>query len=118
MYKNYSSRSSILKLSKEISDRNIKPTDLVQYYLKAIYKYNPKLNSFITILKEQSLQEAEKAENELKNGIYRGPLHGIPFSVKDIIAVKNVRLTAGSKILSDHISKSDSTIMKRIKKAV
>lgn len=118
MYKNYLFRSpSIVKLSKEIKERNIKPTDLVNYYLEAIDKYNPKLNSFITILKEHSLQEAEKAENELKNGIYRGPLHGIPFSVKDIIAVKNVRLTAGSKILSDHISKSDSTIIKRMKKA-
>ena len=46
-----------------------------------------------------------------------GPLHGIPFSVKDIIAVKNVRLTAGSKIFLDHISKSNSTIIKRMKKA-
>ncbi len=118
MYKKYLVRSSsIIKLSKEIRDRKMKPTDLVHYYFEAIDKYNPQINSFITILKEQSLQEAEKAENELKNGIYRGPLHGIPFSVKDIIAVKNVRLTAGSKILSDHISKSDSTIIKRMKKA-
>jgi aspartyl-tRNA(Asn)/glutamyl-tRNA(Gln) amidotransferase subunit A len=118
MYKKYLVRSSsIIKLSKEIRDRKMKPTDLVHYYLEAIDKYNPQINSFITILKEQSLQEAEKAENELKNGIYRGPLHGIPFAVKDIIAVKNVRLTAGSKILSDHISKSDSTIIKRMKKA-
>lgn len=118
MYKKYLVRSSsIIKLSKEIRDRKMKPTDLVHYYLEAIDKYNPRINSFITILKEQSLQEAEKAENELKNGIYRGPLHGIPFAVKDIIAVKNVRLTAGSKILSDHISKSDSTIIKRMKKA-
>jgi aspartyl-tRNA(Asn)/glutamyl-tRNA(Gln) amidotransferase subunit A len=118
MYKKYLVRSSsIIKLSREIKDRKMKPTDLVHYYLEAIDKYNPQINSFITILKEQSLQEAEKAENELKNGIYRGPLHGIPFAVKDIIAVKNVRLTAGSKILSDHISKSDSTIIKRMKKA-
>ena len=118
MSKNYVSRSSsIIKLSKEIRDRTIKPTGLVKHYLNEIDKYNLKINSFITILKEQSLQEAEKAENELKNGIYRGPLHGIPFSVKDIIAVKNVRLTAGSKILSEHISKSDSTIIKQMKKA-
>ncbi len=118
MYKNYSFRSSyIIKISKEVKARNLKPTDLVHYYLAAIDKYNPKINSFITILREQSLQEAEKGENKLKNGIYMGPLHGIPFSVKDIIAVKNVRLTAGSKIFLDHISKSNSTIIKRMKKA-
>lgn len=119
MYKNYLSRSSsvIIELSKKIRNRNITPTDLIHYYLAIIDTYNPKLNSFITILKEQSLQEAKKSENELKNGIYRGPLHGIPFSVKDIIAVKNVRLTAGSQILSAHVSKSDSTIIKRMKKA-
>jgi len=109
--------SSIITLSKTIKDRKIKVTDLIKYYLAAIDKYNSKLNSFITILKEQSVQEAEKVENEIQNGIYKGTLHGIPFSVKDIIGVKNVRLTAGSKILSDHISKSDSTIIKRMKKA-
>ena len=109
--------SSIITLSKAIKDRNIKATTLIKYYLSAIEKYNPELNSFITILKDQSLQEAEKVETELNNGIYHGVLHGIPFSVKDIIAVKDVRLTAGSKILSDHISKSDSTIIKQMKKA-
>ena len=118
MNKNYLfSYSSIITLSKAIRDRNIKTTNLIKHFLSVIEEYNPKLNSFITILKDQSLQEAEKVETELKNGIYQGVLHGIPFSVKDIIAVKNVRLTAGSKILSDHISKADSTIIKRMKKA-
>ncbi|MGI9012014.1 MAG: amidase [Nitrososphaeraceae archaeon] len=118
MNKNYLFRnSSIIALSKAIKNRNINITDLIKYYLASIDKYNSEINSFITILKEQSLQEAENVENELKNGIYKGTLQGIPFSVKDIIAVKNVRLTAGSQILSDHISKSDSTIIKRMKKA-
>lgn len=118
MKKNYSFRnSSIIALSKAIKNRNINTTDLIKYYLALIDKYNSEINSFITILKEQSLQEAEKVENELKNGHYKGTLQGIPFSVKDIIAVKNVQLTAGSQILSDHISKSDSTIIKRMKKA-
>lgn len=118
MNKNYLFRnSSIIALSKAIKNRNINTTDLIKYYLALIDKYNSEINSFITILKEQSLQEAEKVENELKNGHYKGTLQGIPFSVKDIIAVKNVQLTAGSQILSDHISKSDSTIIKRMKKA-
>src|SRR5918994_24403 len=91
--------SSIITLSKAIKDRNIKATTLIKYYLSAIEKYNSKLNSFITILKDQSLQEAEKVETELNNGIYHGILHGIPFSVKDIIAVKDVRLTAGSILI-------------------
>lgn len=118
MVKSYlSRRQSIFVLSQEIKKGNLKPTELVEYYLIAIKKSNPKLNSFITILKEQSLQEAETLESELKRGIYRGPLHGIPFSIKDIIAVKNVRLTAGSKIFLNHISTFDATVIKRLKKA-
>ena len=112
-----SKRRSIIALSQEIKNGNLKPTELVEYYLKAIEKLNPKLNSFITILNEQSLQEAERLESELKRGIYRGPLHGIPFSIKDIIAVRNVRLTAGSNVFLNHISKFDSTVIKRMKKA-
>ena len=118
MAKSYSfNRVTIVELSKEIKDGNIKPTELVEYCLKAIKKLNPKLNSFITVLNEQSMQEAERLENELTRGIYRGTLHGMPFSVKDIIAVSNVPLTAGSKIFLDHISKADSTIIKHMKKA-
>lgn len=112
-----SKRHSVIALSQELKNGNLKPTELVEYYLLSIKKLNPKLNSFITILNEQSLQEAEKLESELKTGIYRGPLHGIPFSIKDIIAVKNVRLTAGSKLFLNHISEFDSTVIKRMKKA-
>jgi len=118
MVKSYLSKPlSIIALSQEIKNGNLKPTELVEDYLIAIEKLNPKLNSFITILNEQAVQDAERLENELKRGIYRGPLHGIPFSIKDIIAVRNVRLTAGSKILLNHISKFDSTVIKRMKKA-
>jgi aspartyl-tRNA(Asn)/glutamyl-tRNA(Gln) amidotransferase subunit A len=118
MAKSYSSnRLTIVELSKRIKDGNIKPTELVDYCLKAIKKLNPKLNSFITVLNERSMQEAEKLEKELTKGIYRGALHGIPFSVKDIIAVNNVTLTAGSKIFINHKSKADSTIIKHMKKA-
>ncbi len=112
-----SKRHSIIALSQEIKNGNLKPTNLVEYYLIAIKKLNPKLNSFITVLDEQSLQEAERLESELKRGIYRGLLHGIPFSIKDIIAVKNVRLTAGSQLFQNNISKFDATVIKYLKKA-
>ena len=58
-----SKRRSIITLSQEIKNGNLKPTDLVEYYLIAIKKLNSKLNSFITVLKEQSLQEAKRLEN-------------------------------------------------------
>ena len=106
-----------MNFQKKSQDGNIKPTELVEYSLKAIKKLNPKLNSFITVLNEHSIQEAERLENELTRGIYRGTLHGMPFSVKDIISVSNVPLTAGSKIFLDHKSKADSTIIKHVKKA-
>ena len=100
MAESYSyTRLTIVELSKEIKDGNIKPTQLVEYSLKAIKKLNPKLNSFITVLNEHSIQEAERLENELTRGIYRGTLHGIPFSVKDIISVSNVTINCGIKII-------------------
>ncbi|MGE0242681.1 MAG: amidase [Nitrososphaeraceae archaeon] len=121
MYNHYDKQinldTSLFKLSNYISTKKVKPSDLLKSYFKNIEKYNPTLNSFITTLKDQSFKEAEIVEHDLKNGKYRGLLHGIPFSIKDIIAVRNVPLTAGSKIYLHHTSKINSTIINRLKKA-
>jgi len=66
---------------------------------------------------ESAVAAARKAEREIAKGNYRGPLHGIPFSIKDNIAVKGVTTTAGSKILSDWVPDFDATVVKRLKEA-
>jgi aspartyl-tRNA(Asn)/glutamyl-tRNA(Gln) amidotransferase subunit A len=109
---------SVRQLSEKIKTNEISPIDLVEFCFDRIRKFNPLLNAFITIIDEEdAYNNARIAEREISQGNYRGPLHGIPFSIKDIIYVKDVRCTAGSKILSEYIPKADATCIKKIKQA-
>jgi aspartyl-tRNA(Asn)/glutamyl-tRNA(Gln) amidotransferase subunit A len=82
-----------------------------------IQSHNSELNAFITVLFENALEEAEKAERRIKKGIWLGPLDGIPFSVKDMIQIKGVRCTAGSILFKDHIARRNATCITKLKKA-
>ncbi|MGN6347669.1 MAG: amidase [Candidatus Nitrosocosmicus sp.] len=106
---------SINQIATKIENGDISPADLVDICLQKIKKLNPILNSFITVIDEQQIyQQAEISGKKIKQGNYFGPLHGIPFSIKDNINAKNVRSTAGSKIFSDHISQTEATIVKKM----
>ena len=105
------------KLSEDVRSGAVTPTELVHRCLERIRKFNPVLNVFITVLEEDALKQAAERESELRAGYYRGPLHGIPVSLKDIIYVGGVRCTAGSKILSNHVAPYDATVTKKLKEA-
>jgi aspartyl-tRNA(Asn)/glutamyl-tRNA(Gln) amidotransferase subunit A len=104
-------------MSDRISRGDLSPSELVEACLDRIKKFNPSLNAFITILEENARQDAKVAEIQIKEGHYIGPLHGIPFSIKDVIYAEGVRCTAGSKIMSDYISKINATSVEKMKKA-
>jgi aspartyl-tRNA(Asn)/glutamyl-tRNA(Gln) amidotransferase subunit A len=109
---------SIKHLSEGIKTGKILPTELVEASIERIKKMNPSLNAFITVIREDELyEEAQIAENEIRLGKYRGPLRGIPFSVKDIIYVSGIKCTAGSKILYDFVPESTATVVQRLKRA-
>ncbi len=109
---------SLKELSEKIETSEITPVDLIEFCLDRIRKFNASLNAFITVVDEKdAYNDALLAEKEIKGGNYRGPLHGIPFSIKDIIYVKGIRCTAGSKILSEYIPQTDATCVEKIKKA-
>jgi aspartyl-tRNA(Asn)/glutamyl-tRNA(Gln) amidotransferase subunit A len=113
-----SSFFALKKLSEKISDGDVSPIDLVGACLDKIKILNPILNAFITVIEEEELyKQAQIAEKEIKQGNYLGPLHGVPFSIKDIFYAKGIRCTAGSKILSNNIPSIDSTAVDRMKKA-
>jgi aspartyl-tRNA(Asn)/glutamyl-tRNA(Gln) amidotransferase subunit A len=111
------SNLTIKHLSKLIASRQISCVEVVEATIERIQKLNPKLNAFITILDESAKREAEHADSLIKQGKYLGPLHGIPISLKDLVYVKGVRSTSGSKILADFVPDYDSTVTKRLRKA-
>jgi aspartyl-tRNA(Asn)/glutamyl-tRNA(Gln) amidotransferase subunit A len=104
---------SIREAAKLLRQRKISPVDLVEAALARIEGLNPGLNSFITITADRARRRARAAEREIARGQWRGPLHGIPISLKDNIWTRGVRTTAGSKILASFVPNADSEIARR-----
>ncbi len=108
---------SLAELAGFIERKEITPVDAVEAYLRRIEDVNPKLNAFITVLKEQALQEAASATSEIANGRYLGPLHGIPVGVKDQIHTRGIRTTDASKLREHFVPEIDATVVVNLKKA-
>jgi aspartyl-tRNA(Asn)/glutamyl-tRNA(Gln) amidotransferase subunit A len=111
------SNLTIKHLSKLIASREISCLEVVDATIERIEKLNPMLNAFITVLDESARREAKHADSLIKQGKYLGPLHGIPISFKDLIYIKGVRSTSGSKILADFVPDYDSTVTRKLRKA-
>src|SRR2546430_2495933 len=85
--------------------------------LEQLDRLNPTLNAFITITAESALAEAKKAEQEIQSGKWRGPLHGIPIGLKDLIDTAEIRTTAASAVFRDRIPVEDADVVKKLKTA-
>lgn len=109
--------TSIKTLSDRIRHGDLSPLELVEACLERIKKFDSSLDAFITILEENARQDARAAEKQIKEGRYFGPLHGIPFSIKDVICAKGIKCTAGSRIMSDYVSRINATSVEKMKKA-
>ena len=105
------------ELASLIKTRQLSSVDVVRAYLARIDALNPKLNAFITITSEEAIARARQADKEIAAGKYRGPLHGLPYAPKDILATKGLRTTNGSKVTSDWVPAYESTITSRLNKA-
>ena len=110
-------RTTIEKLSKEIRKRTVSPLELTRDCLTRIEGLNPKLNAFITVMAEAALDEAKRAEQEIQDGNYRGPLHGIPIGLKDIIDTAGTRTTAASLHWKDRVPTADAEVVRRLRAA-
>jgi aspartyl-tRNA(Asn)/glutamyl-tRNA(Gln) amidotransferase subunit A len=109
--------ATISELALLIRSGELSPVDLTKRYLERIRLHNPALNAYITFVEEQALIDAARLEQEIRQGRCRGPLHGIPFSIKDNLATRAIRTTAGSKILDGWVSDFDATAVERLKNA-
>ena len=106
---------TIADLGRLLQSRQLSPVELTRFYLDRIQRLNPTLGAFITVMSETAIAEAETAQDEIGRGVYRGPLHGIPIAVKDIIYTRGVLTSAGSRVLADHVPEYDSTIVERLR---
>jgi aspartyl-tRNA(Asn)/glutamyl-tRNA(Gln) amidotransferase subunit A len=100
-----------------LRQRKLSPVELTTACLNRIEKLNPILNAFITVNAESAVVEAQKAEAEIVRGDYRGPLHGIPIGLKDLIDTAGVRTTCASAVFKDRIPTEDAEIVERLKRA-
>ncbi len=108
---------SIKQASQELRSGLITPTELLADTLDSIDQLDNDIQAFVTVMRDQAYEEAERAENEQRTGLFRSPLHGIPIAIKDLIAVKNVRMTAGSKVLADYVPQEDATVVELLRRA-
>lgn len=108
---------TLAEAAHRVRSRQVSPVELVQAALQRIRATDPGLRAYITVFEEQALQVAKGAEIMAAAGHDLGPLHGLPIALKDNIAVRGTRTTAGSKILADWLPDADATITERLRRA-
>ena len=108
---------SIADAAMLLRTRKLSPVELTQAVLDRIAQIEPRVHAFITVAHEEAMRAARTAEQEIAAGKYRGPLHGIPFGVKDTHYTKGIRTTANTPVLTDFVPDFDATVVVRLKQA-
>lgn len=103
--------------SRLVRRRDVSPVELTQACLDRIERFNPVLHAFITVNREQALLDARRMEDEIRDGDWRGPLHGIPIALKDNMDTAGVRTTGASALFEERIPTEDSEVARRLKAA-
>ncbi len=109
--------STIAGLAPLVRARAISPVELTEQALARIEEDDDRANAFQLVLAERARAAARRAEDELANGAWRGPLHGIPVAVKDLVAMKDTVTTAGSKVFAGRVTGHDATAVERLREA-
>ena len=107
----------VTELAPLVASRQVSSTDLTRMYLERLKKHSPKLNCVITLTADLALAQAAAADQEIRSGKYRGPLHGIPWGAKDLLATKGIRTTWGAEPFEDQVIGYDATVVERLRKA-
>src|SRR6266702_6860888 len=104
---------TIAEASRLVQQCEISPVELTRECLERIEQLNPSLNAFITVTAESALKDAQHAEKEIQSGKWRGPLHGIPIGLKDLIDTAGILTTAASTLVKDRLPAEDAEIVRR-----
>jgi aspartyl-tRNA(Asn)/glutamyl-tRNA(Gln) amidotransferase subunit A len=106
--------TSISELAPRLRRKEISPVEITRNCLDCIEKLNPALNAFITVMADSALADARRAEAEILRGEWRGPLHGVPIALKDLIDTAGVRTTAASALYKDRVPDDDAEVVRRL----
>jgi aspartyl-tRNA(Asn)/glutamyl-tRNA(Gln) amidotransferase subunit A len=112
-----STSTTISELSQRIRRKEVSPVEITRACLERIEKLNPALNAFITVTAESALAEARAAEAEIMSGNWRGPMHGVPVALKDLIDTAGVRTTSASALHKDRVPERDAEVVRRLRQA-
>ena len=102
---------SVSELAKRIESKQLSPVELTESYLARSEKLGPKLHAYARLTPDLALEQAHAAEKEIHRGHYRGPLHGIPYAAKDLLAVKGIPTTWGAKPYADQVFDYNATVI-------
>ena len=108
---------TIGQLAHLIRTRQISSLELTNMYLSRLERFGPKLECVVTLTKELAIEQAKRADEAIKNGKYLGPLHGIPYGAKDLLAVEGYKTTWGAMTHKDQFIKSTATVIKKLEEA-
>ena len=108
---------STAELSERIKSKEVSPVEATEVYIERIDRLDFKFQAFLTVSRNEALEAARKAEQQIAQGNYLGPMHGIPVAVKDQLWTKGIRSTGGSRILADFFPNEDATVIANLKRA-
>jgi len=106
-----------VELARMIKEKEISPVEVVNIFRERIEEINPKVNAFCTLTLDTARVEAKKAEQAVMKAEELGPLHGVPYSVKDLVYTKDVRTMRGSKIFENFVPEEDAPLVERLREA-
>lgn len=109
--------SSIQELGALLRSRRLSPVELTEGYLDRLEKIGPKLGAVASVMREPAMREARTAEQEIRRGRYRGPLHGIPYGAKDLLATREARTTWGAAPYKEQQFAEDATVIRKLREA-
>src|SRR5215470_5391837 len=108
---------SATELAKRIQSKSLSPVELTKAYLDRSEKLGPKLNAYARLTPDIALEQAAAAEKEIGRGHYRGPLHGIPYAAKDLLATRGIPTTWGAKPFENQVFDFDASAIENLRRA-
>src|ERR1051325_427502 len=109
--------ATVPQLAEQIRSRKVSSVELTKMYLSRLKKYGPKLLCVVTLTEELAMKQAQDADNGLKRGRYRGPLHRLPWGAKDLFATKGIKTTWGAEPYQNQVIDYDATVVERLRDA-